>query len=80
MNAKKKKSEAVFEVYREGLCFMSVCTDMTPEEAETFAQTVRPSGTKRGWKLSEDKTFRTGEPNPCPCEKHTGRIHILLDC
>lgn len=74
------KKESVFEVYREGLFFMSVCTDMTPEEAEQYAQTIKSSGTSRGWKVSKDKTFRTGEPNPCPCDQHPDRIHILFDC
>lgn len=77
----KAKKEAVFEVYREGLCFMSVCTDLTPKEAEEYAQLIKPSGTSRGWKISEEKTFRTGEPNPCPCDQHPkSRIHILFDC
>jgi hypothetical protein len=74
------KKESVFEVYREGFLFMSVCTDMTPEEAERYAQVVKPSGTMQGWRISKDK-FRTGETNPCPCDQHPlTRIHILFDC
>ena len=74
----QQQKEAVFEVYREGLFYMSVCTDMTPEEAAKYAN-CHPCGTKTGWTLSKDKAFASGEPHPFPCPDHKGRIHLLFE-
>ena len=78
--AEKSKKESVFEVYSDGICYMSVCTDMTPEEAASYANMVRPTGIRTGWRIAKEK-FRTGETNPCPCDRHpVERIHILFEC
>lgn len=79
--AKKEQKVGEFEIYRQGLTYMSVCTDMEPAEAEAYAEAVSPAGTKMGWKISKDKTFATGEPNPCPCDqKPKTHVHILFEC
>lgn len=66
-----------FSVYSEGLCFASVCTSLTNEEA---AARMLPAGTDRGWRVSTED-FRDGTPNgsPCPQQPETHR-HLLFDC
>lgn len=63
----------------EGLCYKSMCAvaDASIDEIEAEAG---PSGTRRGWKLSEDTHFATGQTNPCPCDQEEGRLHYLLSC
>lgn len=67
---------------------MSVCVDknLTREQVEEEANKTSPSGTERGWKISEDthfakKTDKDPLTNPCPCEQFPeSRMHYLLDC
>lgn len=69
--------------YSIGIFTASVCADnkLTPEEVETEFNNTSPSGTENGWKLSEDKHFLQGQPNPCPCDKYPKtRTHYLLNC
>ena len=56
-----------FVVYNEGLCYASVCSSLPVEEVQARMQR-RPSGTTRGWRLSEE-AFAGGQPNPCPCDQ-----------
>lgn len=65
-------------VYAEGLCFASVCTSLTDEQADAL-MAQRPSGTAAGWRRSADTHFAGGLPNPCPCEHQLGRRHILYE-
>lgn len=67
-------------IYGVGLCYMSVCTDDTDEEATRILNSEHPTGMDSYWKISENKTFKSGKPNPCPCEQEDGRRHILFDC
>lgn len=72
----------IFDIIKTGLFYMSACTnmtDLTPEEAESWANSCNPPGTQNGWMLSKDKTFATGQPHPCPCPDHKGRIHLLFE-
>lgn len=40
-----------------------------------------PTGISSKWSISKDKTFHSGEPNPCPCDQHPDkRLHYLLTC
>lgn len=48
------------EVYSEGICYMSVCSSLTPEETEAWIRTNRESGTSNGWKLA-DEPFKNGD-------------------
>jgi hypothetical protein len=70
------------EIYAEGICSMSVCVlkgwDRSRIEGE--ANRRRPTGIKSRWKISEDLMFRTGQPNPNPCEHDCARLHYLLAC
>ena len=69
-------------VYTEGIGRASICVpdDQPIVAALTHLDAVHPSGTEYGWQVSADETFRTGEPNPCPCNSDPGRLHYLLDC
>lgn len=71
--------EKVFDIYSFGLFYMSVCTNMSPAEAELHARKNNPSGTQNGWRIAQE-AFQSGEPNPCPCARHPDRIHILFQC
>ena len=68
------------EIYAWGLCHMSVCSKLTCEETVAGANQVHPTGISHPWQLA-DEPFKTGEPNPCPCnfypETHK---HYLLVC
>ena len=69
-----------FQVYSEGLFVTSVCSSLDQEATVARMATI-PSGIRAGWVLSEDETFRTGEPNPCPCEdKPETHMHYLFNC
>jgi len=70
------------EVYAEGLFCCSVCSpaDMDARDVEARVNTLNPSGTRGGWKLSTDKTFSGGEPNGgiFECSRGVSR-HWLLE-
>lgn len=70
-----------FHVYAVGLCWLSVCTSITDAaEIETRANLDQPTGISRRWTIHAGP-FKTGEPNPCPCnEGHADRKHYLLSC
>jgi hypothetical protein len=68
-------------VYAEGIFYASVCapSDMPGEQVAAEVQSERPAGTRNGWQVSDDETFRTGEPMPCACDKDHRRKHWLLE-
>jgi len=70
------------EIYSEGMFRMSICVidKMPKEEALEYIRRAHPSGTRNNWQFCSDKEFAAGLPNPCPCEKHEGRTHYLLEC
>ena len=69
----------VFVVYREGICYASVCSSLGMESTVKRMRT-RPSGITHGWQLA-DKPFRTGESNPCPCDQQPKtHMHYLFEC
>ena len=67
------------EIMSEGPFYRSLCVekDCTPEEINQFWQV---SGTERGWQISSNPTFATGQTNPCVCEDDPERMHYLQDC
>ncbi len=70
-----------FRVYTSGLYYASVCTSLSPEEAERRINEIHPSGTTNGWKLSTDENFHTGGANGCPCQqKPDTHRHLLFEC
>lgn len=69
-----------FVAYAVGFVCASVCTDLTDEEATERLNWDHPTGV-HPWEVSADETFRTGEPNPCPCpDAPAPRRHILFNC
>jgi hypothetical protein len=69
-------------IYANGIFSCSVCApkDMAREEVERKVNLANPAGTQRGWLVSDDKAFASGESNPCTCDQDEGRQHWLLDC
>jgi len=72
----------VFEVYSLGLCYMSVCSSLQPNEIVRRANQEHPTGISSDWEISENKTFADGTtPMPCPCENNPEtHKHYLLEC
>lgn len=69
-------------IYSVGLVAMSVCVaDGVPrEEIERIANARHPTGIGSRWQISEDTTFRGGEPMPAPCDQEPDRKHWLVNC
>jgi hypothetical protein len=71
------------EIYANGICYCSVCApkEMTAGEITIAVNLKNPTGTRDEWEVSSDKTFRTGESSPCPCEKKPNtHQHWLMVC
>lgn len=68
-----------FFCYSWGLVYASVCTSLSDEEATHQLNLTHPTGVSP-WKIA-DEPFRSGQPNPLPCERNpqTHR-HILFNC
>lgn len=70
-----------FTAYSVGLCFASVCTTLTDDEAATRLNAEHPTGIPSPWRPSAQLTFAQGGSNPGPCDTHpeTHR-HVLFEC
>lgn len=81
---RSRRSNIIMDVvvYSTGLIYTSVCAsnDATTEDIENEVNLQYPTGIPARWCISKDKTFRTGENNPHPCEKDRSRQHYLLSC
>ena len=70
-----------FVVYAEGLCFASVCTRLSDQQA---AARMPEAGGDLVWRIAE-QPFRAGTPDevpngsPCPQHPLTNR-HLLFEC
>lgn len=70
-------------VIAHGVVYCSVCVpkDMSRLDIEQGTNLEIPTGISSRWKISNDKEFRTGQPNPCQCEQFpNSRLHYLLNC
>lgn len=69
-------------IYSFGLVACSVCApkDMPMDVLTREVNSANPTGIESQWALSEDKTFRGGEPMPCACNLDSGRMHYLFSC
>jgi hypothetical protein len=68
-----------FDAYSVGLVFASVCTSLSIEDATRRLNAESPTGVG-DWML-HDGDFRTGESNPCPCDKAPEtHKHMLFSC
>ncbi len=70
-------------VYSNGLYCCSVCVSkkLSLKEVVQEVDLCNPAETLNGWKISEDKTFYSGDENGCDCEDHPEtRRHYLLNC
>lgn len=66
-------------VYREGLCYASVCMSLTDEQADALMAT-RPCGASRGGRRSTGRSFADGRPHPSPCDREPDtRRHLLYE-
>lgn len=68
------------QVYSVGICHASVCAESNVKGEEVVAHVNRRVPTGVGpWEITE-KTFASGEPNPCLCNSDPGRFHWLVTC
>lgn len=65
-----------------GLVYLTTCApaDTPANVLEAEADRQHPTGLEHGWRISADESFKSGQPNPCPCEQVDGRQHTLLEC
>ena len=70
------------EVYSTGIVHCSICTNIeSVEEIERIVNLKNPTGISSYWRVSKNKNFRGGEPNPCPCDqKPDTHKHYLMEC
>ncbi len=67
--------------YAVGLVFASVCAEEDVGKAQVESTTNRLYPTGVGpWRISDESSFESGEPNPHPCEDNPQRLHWLLAC
>jgi len=70
-----------FEAYAVGIISASVCTSLPLEEAMKRLNEQEPLDGGLRWEKSTDKTFKSGQPNPCPCEQNPKtHKHYLFNC
>lgn len=71
-------------VYSYGLTACSVCAPkaMTTDQVVTRVNEIEPTGIESAWQFDvESPSFKTGQPNPGPCDKFPeSRVHYLLYC
>jgi len=68
-------------VYAKGAFSCSVCApgDWPAEQVQAEVNRIYLCGTEKGWTVSDDRAFATGQPMPCVCESDATRKHWLLD-
>ena len=70
-----------YEAYSVGIVCASVCSSLSSEETKLKLNVENPTGLKQGWDFSKDKTFKSGQSNPCPCEDNPKtHKHYLFNC
>ncbi len=70
-----------FDVYSTGIYCASVCSALSIKETTRRLNAEHPTGITSDWHPSEDTHFRTGQPNPCPCERNPEtHKHYLFNC
>lgn len=70
-----------FVAYSIGLCYAGVCSSLSPEETAERMNIANPTGISSPWKIAEDATFESGQPNPCPCDMNPEtHKHYLMSC
>lgn len=73
------KEAPEFTPYKVGLCYASVCTRLSDQEATDRLNATCPTGLDHGWKIA-DEPFASGDPNPSPCCDGGPNRHILFVC
>jgi hypothetical protein len=70
------------EIYASGILYCSVCAPkrLAVRTVERVVNELNPTLITTKWKVSKDKTFKTGETNPCICENYPDRLHYLMEC
>lgn len=69
-------------MYAQGLVAASVCApaDMGRDEIKAAVDRDYSCGLENGWVFDPAPTFKSGQPNPCLCEREPGRLHYLMHC
>lgn len=71
-------TEPFFEAYSTGLCYASVCTNLSNDEATDRLNVENWTGVTP-WAISGGN-FASGESNPCACTDRADCRHILFEC
>ena len=80
-----RKMKGLLAVYSHGMFHLSICTNITDRvEIVRRVNEDTPAGTMESglkWEISEEPTFKGGQPNPTICDE--GRedfMHYLMVC
>lgn len=75
-------NDSDFEVYSVYICYASVCTRLSVEEATAKLNGLHPTGISSEWRFADDETeFADGTPNPHPCKHRPDtHMHYLFVC
>ena len=69
-----------FAPYAIGIAAASVCSTLSLRETTRRLNEEHPSGVAP-WFPSRSATFRSGDPNPCSCERNPEtHTHYLFEC
>jgi hypothetical protein len=69
----------VFKAYSVGVCYASVCTNLSVAEATALLNQEHPTGVGQ-WALDPEGVFANGAKNPFPCPDDTSCRHLLFSC
>jgi len=72
----RNRKHSGFEVVKESLLFMQICTTETDKEKiEQMVQDQSPSGISSNWHLSDEPGHA-----PVACDNGGGNFHYMLSC
>lgn len=75
-----QRATADFELYASGIIYCSVCTSLSDAAATDRLNRVNPTAISSQWKVSDEKTFKSGEANGCQCPDKATHRHLLFVC
>jgi hypothetical protein len=69
------------EIYSVGPAYLSACVEkgFDINELTREINDMEPTGIKSKWRFAKE-SFHDGSKNPCQCERHSDREHILFNC
>lgn len=76
-------TESAVKPYALGLDTLSACapSSLTIAEVEAELNLISPTGIDSLWTWAQGESFKSGHPNPNPCDQEPqSRVHYLFHC